>query len=186
MGRRIGLTDTCCFICGDEYEFTFHLFKKCDGIRAIAFASRWGGRIDQWPCSIVFELMSFCFNPPQSIRNGEWDKDQFPTFFLYLFYCMWSICNDRLFEENWSVDTAVNYFENSIIEFIRGLRYQSPLSKNRTKDIWKPPERRWWKVNCDAAFNFGRAATAMVVRDEDGLMVEASSEMAGCTSAFEA
>lgn len=32
----------------------------------------------------------------------------------------------------------------------------------------------------------GKAATAMVVRDEEGHMVEASSEMVGCTSTFEA
>lgn len=110
----------------------------------------------------------------------------FLAFSLSLFYCIWNLRNDRMFERKWSVETAVNFFENSVLEFTGGLRYQCPLSKNRTKDIWKPPKRGWWKVNCDAVFNSGKAATAMMVRDEDGLMVEASFEMAGCTSAFEA
>lgn len=40
LARRIGIIDTCCLICGNNYESTFHLFKECVGIRAIAFASR--------------------------------------------------------------------------------------------------------------------------------------------------
>lgn len=61
LGRRIGLTDTCCLVCGNEYESTFHFFKECDGIRAIAFTSRWGGKIYQWPGLSVSELMNFLF-----------------------------------------------------------------------------------------------------------------------------
>lgn len=46
LGRRLGLIDTSCLVCGNEMESSFHLFKECPRVRVIAFASRWGGRID--------------------------------------------------------------------------------------------------------------------------------------------
>lgn len=71
LGRRLGLTNTFCLVCGNESESSFHLFKECTRAREIAFICRWGGRNDQWQGSNMAELMDFCINPPSSIRNGE-------------------------------------------------------------------------------------------------------------------
>lgn len=62
-----------------------------------------------------------------------------------------------------------------------------PLPRTRIAELWKPPKPgTWWKVNCDAAFRSRKVAVAMVIRDDLGLLVEAYTDIIGCSSAFEA
>lgn len=44
---RLGMQDVSCVLCvGGEEEILAHLFQECPFIRAMAFASKWGIRLD--------------------------------------------------------------------------------------------------------------------------------------------
>lgn len=46
MVNRLGRGESECVICGMELENVFHFIKKCQGTRGIAFASKWGYKMD--------------------------------------------------------------------------------------------------------------------------------------------
>lgn len=42
LASRIGLPDSSCPVCDAELEDLFHIFKKCQPVKILAFASQWG------------------------------------------------------------------------------------------------------------------------------------------------
>lgn len=57
LAERIGIRDRSCVICGEEIETSFHLFKDCQGIRVLAFASKWGCLLENWAAANVGEII---------------------------------------------------------------------------------------------------------------------------------
>ncbi|KAF3450443.1 hypothetical protein FNV43_RR06525 [Rhamnella rubrinervis] len=49
---------------------------------------------------------------------------------------------------------------------------------------WSPPQQGFIKVNIDAAFEGGRIAAAMVVRNEHGYSLYLASKLFRCESSF--
>lgn len=43
--KIVGIEDLC-LVCGECLESSFHMFKTCLGIQALAFPNNWGGKID--------------------------------------------------------------------------------------------------------------------------------------------
>lgn len=46
LSRRFDIGDTCCVLYGVVAKSCLHLFKECNGIRALAFGSKWGCTLD--------------------------------------------------------------------------------------------------------------------------------------------
>lgn len=118
LGMILEFAYTFCLVCKNASESTFHFFKECPGVRVIAFASRWGGRIDQWQGSIVYDLLAFCLNSPPYALNGDWDNDQFAVFVFYLFYCCWNFHNDMFFGRKWNATSVANALENMVLDLL--------------------------------------------------------------------
>lgn len=76
--------------------------------------------------------------------------------------------------------------DHSMQDDLGVLQFLSSFSASKIKETWKPPKRGWWKVNCDTAWVNGKATMAMVVWDEDGLLVMACSKVSSASSAYEA
>lgn len=62
MVRRSGSGDLQCLICGAEVETLFHIFKECQGVKAIDFASIWGFKIDCWDVNNITDISSSCIH----------------------------------------------------------------------------------------------------------------------------
>lgn len=83
ISERVGS----CAICSATMESYFHLFKECQRIRVLAFASDWGCLVDNWPANNVEELIKMCVEPNsrQSFCSGE--GKMIYVFLSTLFYC---------------------------------------------------------------------------------------------------
>lgn len=60
----MGGEGTMCTVCCMAPETLIHLFKKCSGLRALAFGSDWGGKTEAWEVETVDELIDMCLDPP--------------------------------------------------------------------------------------------------------------------------
>lgn len=65
--------------------------------------------------------------------------------------------------------------ETIVAEFTDGPKPCLSQTKTNMAELWTLPKLGWWKENCDSAFRDGKAAVSMVVRDDFGLLVEATS-----------
>lgn len=70
-------------------------------------------------------------------------------------------------------------------DFTRTLSF-SPTFDSAAKEKWSPPCFGMWKVNCDASYKDGVAALGMVIRDDCGTLIEATTKLISCYSAYEA
>lgn len=73
LSDKIGSQERSCAICGKEVESAFHSFKECQGIRVLAFANKWGCRLDKWTASSMEEIIQMCIdsNCRPSIQGME-------------------------------------------------------------------------------------------------------------------
>lgn len=70
-------------------------------------------------------------------------------------------------------------------DFTRTLSF-SPTFDSAAKEKWSPPCFGMWKVNWDASYKDGVAALGMVIRDDCGTLIEATTKLISCYSAYEA
>ncbi|KAF3437423.1 hypothetical protein FNV43_RR20176 [Rhamnella rubrinervis] len=171
---KVGFGDTECPVCGLEMETSFHTFKKCQLIWAIAFGSRWGGRIDVGNSESMYQLISRSLNSELSFAELGLSKEEYQTYWAVLFYVVWKARCQKFFEGTVSVRKVLGWLENFVDEF---------LSLRDLDDLARPG---WIKINVDAAHNTPRSAAAMVVRNNDGKLIFLSSTVLNCNSSFEA
>lgn len=126
---------------------------------------------DEWPVSNVVELIDFCFNPLPEVCRGDMDKAIFLSFMVSSFYSFWKFRNDCLFEGKLSLLNIRRWMDLLVQEDAGALHYHSTFLVPKIKEAWTPRRQGWWKVNCDAAWVDGNVAMAVVVRDDDGLLV---------------
>lgn len=70
-------------------------------------------------------------------------------------------------------------------EVVRVLQYHSTFLEEQPNEVWTTPRPSWWKVNCDVAWRVGVFAFAMVVSDDDGLLVLADTKLSPVSSVVE-
>lgn len=184
LSKKLEGMEDMCVVCRDCSESSLHMFKNCPGIRALAFSNSWGGRTNDWPVANLEELWEFGFNPPSKVCKGNMNKAKFLSFMVSLFYSFWKFRNGCLFEGKHSLFDARKWLEYSMQEDIRALHFHSSFSAPVVNERWILPRQGWWKVNCDAAWVDGKAAMAMVVRDDDSLLVMACSKFSIMSSAM--
>lgn len=83
--RMTGIGDLHCPIYGAEVETLLHLFRDCQGIKAIAFASNWGFKVEEWAVNSISDILAFCLNPSTG-SGGDRDERWNAIFFSSLLY----------------------------------------------------------------------------------------------------
>lgn len=92
MVRRTGNGYLHCPICGAEVESLFHLFRECQGIKAIAFAGSWVLKWTDGLSTTFSKMLAFCLNPSIGIE-GDKDERWNVVFFSSLLYYSWFYIN---------------------------------------------------------------------------------------------
>nr|XP_048323390.1 uncharacterized protein LOC125420680 [Ziziphus jujuba var. spinosa] len=163
---RLGGDDVICEVCGAELETAFHVFKECQGIRMLAFASGWGCKIDQWNVNSVKEMVEFCVEPRANHCFIGMGKELITVFLATLFYASWNFRNELRFQGAGAIRKAVLKFENLVDEFFKA-SYSLQIAKS-FQEKWSVPAQGWWKLNTDAAYSDGKVGLAFVARDSNG------------------
>lgn len=90
-----------CTFCGNEEESTLCLFRDFHFRRPIAFASRWGLRLDKICCNNMEKLVKWCLNPPRDFPKRNMKLCMF--LLVSMFYITWNVRNEKIFEGKKSV-----------------------------------------------------------------------------------
>lgn len=179
--------DIACPICNAEVETLFHLFKECQGVKAIAFASAWGFRIEGWEVENIVDIISHCIHPRFS-SVGIFGKDWHSVFFSSLLYCCWLYRNKVVHEKDPALHGMVVMFNRIVSEDLGNsgeveLLKEAEGAKLGNEGLWTVPPAGWLKANTDAAFKNGKAGLGLVIRDETGELVLFSTKTIACISA---
>lgn len=139
LQQRMGIKEATCWLCGQQDESSLHLFKNCSFTCAVAFAGKWGIRLDGFNCELVKDLICWCLGGG---RNADFDtlKDTKTLIFASLFYVIWNARNGKLFDKNYDVALVVKLWERMVDDFAGESHIISQESRTlKTKDRWKPP-----------------------------------------------
>lgn len=90
-----------------------------------------------------------------------------------------------MFAGNLSTILAATQMDRMVIDFSRILKF-SPTFDSDAEEKWTSPSIGEWKVNCDASFTNGVAALGLVIRNDCGTLIEATTKLINCCSAYEA
>lgn len=160
-------------------------FKECHSIRRLAFASKWGCRLDGWKVSNIEDLMDFYINSKPEACFQHMDRRTISTFLATLLYVVWNHRNQKIFSKNFCSLDLVFGFNRLAEEFLDAEEAEKNPS-HLLKDIWKAHPEGWWKTNVDAAFVKGQAGIAFVIIDYKGNLLFYASQLICCHSPFEA
>lgn len=105
-----------CAVCGAECETLFHLFKECPGTRALAFACRWGFRLEEWNVNSVREIINYCINPV-ACQDGL-DIESISVFLASLLYYVWSFRNKSIHSGDMEFSKKDFLLNNGVEEFV--------------------------------------------------------------------
>lgn len=161
-----------CFICDEGEENGMHIFKNCQAIRALAFATHWGCRLDAWEFEDMRSWLNFCIKPNTRLRLQGKEAKFFTLFKASLFYSMWLYRNNLMFDGKSNLLSSAQKLEFSVSEFAQSRIIEETLVEC-SQDLqgpkaWQPPPEGWIKINVDAGLMDSYTALAMVVRDHRG------------------
>lgn len=173
--ERMGHGDKNCAICGEEAESYIHLFKRCEGIRVLGFASKWGCCLDNWMATTSGEMILHCIEPKRGNCFQGMDERMTTVFLSTLMYVYWNYKNSFVYDQPKTMESMVRSF-NHLVEEMAGTTTDSYIleSERSAEDGWNRstgwsfPLEGWLKINTDAALRHG--AVGMVVRDDSGGM----------------
>lgn len=175
-------------MCGLRWklESTLHLFKECPRIIALAFASRWRGRLTEWRAANVSDLIELFLHPSSRVCVVDMDSKRVTIFFASLMYCFWNYCNKSLFDGKTSIQLMGRMLDQFLLEFSEVLHFSTIFLKKNQVEVWSFLARRWWKINCDAAVVKDKTAFSFVVRDDEGLFIMVLTKLVSTQSMYKA
>lgn len=153
VGSRLGFGDTCCGVCGADQESLFHLFKECPGSSLLAFACKWGFRLEEWRVNSVSEIMEACINPDW--RIGGMDQKLASVFISSFLYYVWQFRNNDIYTRGLVFSRKINLLNQAVEDFLHSERSSDDLQR-KPNEVWSPPTTGWLKANSDAAFSNGK------------------------------
>nr|XP_048327574.1 uncharacterized protein LOC125421847 [Ziziphus jujuba var. spinosa] len=160
-------------------------FKECPSTRRLAFASKWGCKLDIWTVSSIEDLVDFCINPKPDMCFQNTISKEITIFLASLIYFAWKCRNESLFSGPGSPHEEVSHF-NHVVEDFMTFSEASFDAATRPEEFWRPPAEGWWKINTDAAFSNGQAGLAFTVRNWKGELLYLASKCINCDSPLEA
>lgn len=121
VSERVENGDRNCAVCGAEVESYFHLFKECQSIRALAFVSKWGCRLDNWTTSNMGEIIQQCIEPKRGQCFQEMDEGLTSVFLCTPFYVYWNYRNTFVHAQPEKIEKMVIMFDH-LVEELTGKR----------------------------------------------------------------
>lgn len=178
--RKTGAGEKNCIVCRDEEETLFHLFKECPGARSLAFATKWGFRLDNWNVNSISEIVESYIKP--KVSQESLDGDLMSVFLSSFLYYVWMFRNIKLHSSELPMSKKVLFMNQAVEEFnIREVEVENLVVE--CPEAWALLAEGWLKVNSDAAFNNGKAGLGLVVRNYKGELVLLMSNVVDCSSA---
>lgn len=131
INSKLGGLDTCCPMYEDSSEMTFHLFLEFPISILVAFASKWGIRVDQLLCSNIEDLVLLC---PHSQNHNS---SMLALIISCYCYMIWKLKNKFLFEGILDVALVVMELENLVEEYnlLTSLNMQD-FSSSKIRFVW--------------------------------------------------
>lgn len=133
MVRRTGFDDLHCLICGAKVESLFNLFRECQGVKAIAFSSNWGFKVDCWVVNNIVEMISSCISLNTGAvgdRDGRWHS----VFFSSLLYYCWFYRNKLVHEGGCELSKIVTLFNRIVEEGLKDEVYSDVMEDAMGKE----------------------------------------------------
>lgn len=168
----------------------FHLFYRCPFVRALAFGSLWGFKIDALRAGSLEQLIDLLsIHRRKSLARK---KTGFLTLLFYplLFHCVWKGRNEKVFEGRKTLEQLLFCFNSAVMEFseVSSLRLAEDFERELDSSLkgWSPPSPGRLKVIVDAAFREGQAGVAMVERDDQGSLIFFQTIVIPALSAYHA
>ena len=176
---RIGKGDPNCVLCGKNIENCYHLFFKCDGVKALWFASCDGLRSDSIPIFTNEDIVKFIVSPNSflgvvSSRNKE-DNELDSLRMLITLEAIWFMRNQLLHNAGHiDIMKAFQLIKKRTLEYAKTLSKEKTISKNKSvmvgklqrmdglKSMWMllclkmPLLWRWWlEIKMERCLKFG-------------------------------
>lgn len=68
LKERMGIGDRNCAMCGAKVEDAMHIFKQCQVIRVLAFATFWGCCLDSWSIANMKTWIEQSLKTPMELK----------------------------------------------------------------------------------------------------------------------
>lgn len=111
--------------------------------------------------------------PQQVLGLYPSKKDEFVIFVASLFYTIWWFRNESCFSAKPSIEVVIGKVDMCAKDFLEEISLEASFDLIHEK--WKPPPFGLWKVNCDTVVVGNSAPLALVVYDDNGFFVFAST-----------
>ena len=174
---RIGKGDPNCVLCGKNIENCYHLFFKCDGVKALWFASCDGLRSDSIPIFTNEDIVKFIVSPNSflgvvSSRNKE-DNELDSLRMLITLEAIWFMRNQLLHNASHiDIMEASQLIKKRTLEYAKTLSKEKTISKNKSVNGWEVPKDGRIKINVDVAMFENATALAVVARNKNGKVLK--------------
>jgi ribonuclease HI len=169
LRRRHVAKEDHCESCGAPEESLFHVAITC------TFVARfWRVLKDITGCKMP------ALHPAtwtRDLLSGQHCTEQEAALLICGVWSLWTGRNNRRHGKNWSPVAASRHIA-LMVEDLICLRQETKTTPPGPKELWRKPERGWYKVNTDASFAVASnsGSGGVVVRDGDGKLVQASSK----------
>lgn len=175
---RIGGGEAMCTLCGEAPESLGHLFLECNVSRAIAYACKWGLKLQSFGGMDMSTFISFILKD-----QGGSETTPTPLIFVSYLYVVWVQRNKIRFGGVLDVANAAKMVENWVEFSELEKRKEERLPKITKKANWNLPPEGVLAANVDAAWSGGVAAFAMVVRNCTGEIILLAGKFTGAVTA---
>lgn len=182
-----------CILFGEATETELHLFKQCSFVKAVAFGSQWGIRMERIGGETLNEIMEFMFGTGRQTGQEVVDRDLLILILASLFDAVWKAKNLKLHNGCCNIEKMVSGCEGFVKEIFSLLEREphiqdGGLQMGRAVEVptWRPAEQGIVTVNVDAAIGREKRGMALVARDHRGKLIHLKSLLADITSPKEA
>lgn len=100
---------------------------------------------------------------------------------------MWEYRNNLVHQGSKDIFATIRHFESLVKEFSEFVCVDDLEDTSMSNlERWKCPPLGWRKINIDAAFCEGKAATTLILRNDKGDILQIASSIIDCESVLEA
>lgn len=151
-----------------------HLFKECPSSSVLAFACKWGFRLEDWRVNSVSNIVEACIN--LVLMTGDMDHNSVSVFLSSFLYYVWLFRNKDIYTGELEFSRKIKLLNQAMEDFLYTDGHTNkPL--RMSSDVWSPSGAGWMKANSDTAFSNSRAGLGVIVRNENGELVLIKSKV---------
>lgn len=167
-----------CILCDAGIKTIVHLLWECSFARAVWFASPWGIRGRDIGINNELQLAAFLMPTPCEIVSTV-EVARFINFGAILIEQIWKTRYELIYKGHQANPThvvirimAATEERVQLGEMDEVALSSPPADIHAIAQVWTPPAPGSLKINVDAAFKSPRTAIGLIVRDEQGNVVD--------------